>query len=113
MFNWSEVHFFGSSYEIHTLSKRQIMWEIVSNFVAFLENLNFNKHSPTNLQAIFFKISQLNQNGTSDCSYIYVFLTLNNYSDLAKYQNRYSSKEYTTDQADILVKGQLDHSYNF
>ena len=26
----------------HLLSKRQIMWEIVSNFVAFLENLNFN-----------------------------------------------------------------------
>ena len=25
------------------LSKRQIMWEIVSNFVAFLENLNFTK----------------------------------------------------------------------
>ena len=25
----------------HLLSKRQIMWEIVSNFVAFLENLNF------------------------------------------------------------------------
>ena len=24
------------------LNKRQIMWEIVSNFVAFLENLNFN-----------------------------------------------------------------------
>ena len=24
------------------LSKRQIMWEIFSNFVAFLENLNFN-----------------------------------------------------------------------
>ena len=26
----------------HLLSKRRIMWEIVSNFVAFLENLNFN-----------------------------------------------------------------------
>ena len=26
----------------HLLCKRQIMWEIVSNFVAFLENLNFN-----------------------------------------------------------------------
>ena len=25
------------------LSKRQIMWEIVSNFVAFLENLNFDQ----------------------------------------------------------------------
>ena len=25
----------------HLLSKRQIKWEIVSNFVAFLENLNF------------------------------------------------------------------------
>ena len=25
----------------HLLSERQIMWEIVSNFVAFLENLNF------------------------------------------------------------------------
>ena len=28
----------------HLLSKRHIMWEIVSNFVAFLENLNFNSH---------------------------------------------------------------------
>ena len=26
----------------HLISKRQIIWEIVSNFVAFLENLNFN-----------------------------------------------------------------------
>jgi hypothetical protein len=26
----------------HLLSKRQIMSEIVPNFVAFLENLNFN-----------------------------------------------------------------------
>ena len=25
----------------YLLSKHQIMWEIVSNFVAFLENLNF------------------------------------------------------------------------
>ena len=27
----------------HLLSKRQIMWEIVSNFVAFLQNLNFRE----------------------------------------------------------------------
>ena len=27
----------------HLLSKRQIKWEIVSKFVAFLENLNFNE----------------------------------------------------------------------
>ena len=27
---------------LHLLSKQQIMWEIVSNFVAFLEKLNFN-----------------------------------------------------------------------
>ena len=26
----------------NSLGKRQIIWEIVSNFVAFLENLNFN-----------------------------------------------------------------------
>jgi hypothetical protein len=28
----------------HLLSKRQITWEIVLNFVAFLENLNFIDH---------------------------------------------------------------------
>ena len=28
----------------HLLSKRQIMWENVSNFVAFLENLNFTSY---------------------------------------------------------------------
>ena len=28
--------------DVPLLSRRQIMWEIVSNFVAFLENLNFN-----------------------------------------------------------------------
>ena len=27
----------------HSLSKRQIMWEIVSNLVSFLENLNFTE----------------------------------------------------------------------
>ena len=29
----------------HLLSKRQIMWEIISNFVAFLEKQNFTKNS--------------------------------------------------------------------
>ena len=29
----------------HLLNKRQIMWDIVSNFVAFLKNLNFTKKS--------------------------------------------------------------------
>ena len=31
----------------HLLSKYQIMWEIVLNFVAFLENLNFKKYHDT------------------------------------------------------------------
>ena len=45
VFNYSELYFSEvTSYKIHTLSKRQIIWEIVSNFVAFLENLNFNLH---------------------------------------------------------------------
>ena len=38
------------------LSKRHIMWEIVSNFVAFLENLNFNSLFEK-LQIFVFKSS--------------------------------------------------------
>ena len=35
-------------------SKLQIMWEIVSNFVAFLENLNFNENILKNCQVVIF-----------------------------------------------------------
>ena len=35
------------SLDLTLLSKRQIMWEIVSNFVAFLENLNFTAKALT------------------------------------------------------------------
>ena len=38
----------------HVLSKRQIMWEIFSNFLAFLENLNINKKKEGTVNDVVF-----------------------------------------------------------
>ena len=58
----SKCRLSNKSLDLVLLSKCQIKWEIVSNYVSFLENLNFNvvleklkemnKHSPFNQSKI-------------------------------------------------------------
>ena len=56
--------------DLKLLNKRQIMWEIVSNFVGFLKNLNFNILGPAQWMGIVDNFQVLSDQKMLKCTYL-------------------------------------------